>query len=339
MTSRAPTEPSAAVGDRLDPAQLDGLVDMDPEAFRAAAHAVVDLMADYLAGVEDYPVLPPIEPGSIRPQFPSAPPDRPEPLAAILADYRSIVEPNATHWQHPGFFAYFGSTASEPGILGEMLAAALGQNPMLWRTSPIGTELEGVVVDWLRQALGLPAVVRRAPDRHGLDVVADRAGGGARGGRRSTPRPAGWPGATDLGSAPGSTPRAEAHSLDREGVHDARASGGPGSVRIADRRALRLRVDALEAAIADDRAAGLRPIAIVATLGTTGSTSVDPVEAIADDRRSAKGLWLHVDAAYAGAVALDARARADRSPAGSGRTRSSSTRTSGCSRRSTHRSC
>ena len=105
----------------------------------------------------DRPVFPAIEPGSLRPLFPAAPPEQPEPLEAILADYAALVEPNATHWQHPGFLAYFATTASGPGILGEMLTAALGQNPMLWRTSPIGTELEDVVVDWLRQALGLPA--------------------------------------------------------------------------------------------------------------------------------------------------------------------------------------
>jgi aromatic-L-amino-acid/L-tryptophan decarboxylase len=119
---------------------------MDPEAFRAAAHEVVDAMADYLARVESYPVFPPIEPGSLAPLFPASAPEDPEPLAAILADYRQLIEPNATHWQHPGFMAYFSTTASSPGILGEMLTAALAQNPMLWRTSPIGTELEEVVV-------------------------------------------------------------------------------------------------------------------------------------------------------------------------------------------------
>jgi aromatic-L-amino-acid/L-tryptophan decarboxylase len=129
---------------------------MDPDAFRAAAHEVVDRIADYLRDIERYAVLPPIEPGSIAPQLPISAPDDPESLAAILADIDRLVLPNATHWQHPGFFAYFATSASGPGMLGEFLTAALGQNPMLWRTSPIGTELEGVVVGWLRQALGLP---------------------------------------------------------------------------------------------------------------------------------------------------------------------------------------
>ncbi len=134
----------------------DGLTDMDVAAFRAAAHQVVDRMADYLADVEAWPVFPDVEPGSIRPLFPASPPELPEPFDAILDDVDRLVVPNATHWQHPGFLAYFATTASGPGILGEMLTAALGQNAMLWRTSPIGTELEEVVVDWLRQALGLP---------------------------------------------------------------------------------------------------------------------------------------------------------------------------------------
>ncbi|HEV8402881.1 MAG TPA: pyridoxal-dependent decarboxylase, partial [Candidatus Limnocylindrales bacterium] len=131
------------------------LLDMDPASFRAAAHAVADVMADYLEGIETRPVFPAIEPGSLRPLFPASAPDAPESIEAILDDYARLIEPNATHWQHPGFLAYFATTASGPGILGEMLTAALGQNAMLWRTSPIGTELEEVVVGWLREALGL----------------------------------------------------------------------------------------------------------------------------------------------------------------------------------------
>ena len=116
----------------LDDAQVEGLLDMDPEAFRVAAHAVVDLMADYLASVERFSVFPNVEPGTIAPSFATSAPEDPEPIEGILADYGRLIEPNATHWQHPGFLAYFGTTASGPGILGEMLTAALGQNAMLW---------------------------------------------------------------------------------------------------------------------------------------------------------------------------------------------------------------
>src|SRR5476651_1224937 len=107
---------------------VPGLADLDPLTFRAAAHTVADLMADYLEGIEEFAVFPSIEPGSIRPRFPATPPESADSIAEILADYGSLVVPNATHWQHPGFLAYFGTTASGPGILGEMLTATLGQN-------------------------------------------------------------------------------------------------------------------------------------------------------------------------------------------------------------------
>ena len=140
----------------IDPEQSSGVGDMTPERFRLAGHAAVDVMADYLAAVRDFPVLPPVEPGSLRGLFPASPPAAPQPVAALLDDVVGLIEPNTTHWQHPGFLAYFSTTASGPGILAEMLVAALGANAMLWRTSPVATELEEVVVDWFRQAFGLP---------------------------------------------------------------------------------------------------------------------------------------------------------------------------------------
>src|SRR5438309_997504 len=129
----------------LTSAQTAGLTDMPAEEFRVAAHEVVDLIADYLANVEAFRVFPPVEPGSLRPLFPAAPPEEPEPLDAILRDVVDLIEPNVTHWQHPGFLAYFATSASGAGILGEFLTAALGANAMLWRTSPVATELEQVV--------------------------------------------------------------------------------------------------------------------------------------------------------------------------------------------------
>ena len=257
------------VPDSLGLDQLQGLGDMDPAAFRAAAHAVVDLMADYLEGVERYPVLPTVEPGSIRPLFPVAPPERPESLEAILADYRTLVEPNATHWQHPGFLAYFATTASGPGILGEMLTAALGQNPMLWRTSPIGTELEQVVVDWLRQALGLPAgfdglLTDTASTSSLIALAAAREAAGTDAAAR------GLGGRDDLGAVRVYA-SAEAHSsIDKACM--TLGLGRSGLRRIPTDDRYQLRVDALEAAIAEDLAAGVRPIAVVATIGTTSST-------------------------------------------------------------------
>jgi aromatic-L-amino-acid decarboxylase len=277
------------------------LLDMDPEAFRAAAHEVVDLMADYLATVESRSVFPAIEPGTLRPLFPAAAPEVPEPLDAILADYRTLIEPNATHWQHPGFLAYFGTTASGPGILGEMLTAAIGQNAMLWRTSPIATELEEVVVAWLRTALGLPesfdgvltdtastsTLTALAAAREAAGVDAAAQGLAAR---------------EDLGAGLRMYASAEAHSSIEKACMTL-GLGRASLVRIPVNDRFEMDPGALAASIKRDRAAGFRPIAVVATIGTTSATSVDPVAAVADIA-SAENLWLHVDAAYAGPIAL-----------------------------------
>ena len=304
MTDEAPESlrpgPRPDAFAELDPAQVAGLGDMDPERFRAAAHAVVDAMADYLAGVGERPVLPAIEPGSIRPQLPTVAPEDPEPLATILGDLDRLVLPNATHWQHPGFLAYFATTASAPGILGEMWTAALGQNPMLWRTSPIGTELEQVIVGWLRDALGFPEAfdglltdtaststliaLAAAREAAGLQAAQDGLAARARGRR------------------PVVYTSAEAHSSVEKACMTL-GLGGAALRRIPVDGEYRMRVDLLAAAVAKDRAAGEVPVAVVATIGTTSSTSVDPVAAIADVA-GAEDLWLHVDAAYAGAVAL-----------------------------------
>jgi aromatic-L-amino-acid decarboxylase len=290
----------------LDPQQLVGLADMDGESFRAAAHRVVDLMADYIDDVERHAVLPRIEPGTVSRQLPATPPEDPEPLDAILGDVLRLIEPNATGWQHPGFFAYFASTASGPGILGEMLTAALNQNPMLWRTSPAGTELEQVVVDWLRQALGLPAtfdglLTDTASTSSLIALAAARQAAGI-----------------DAAAA-GLAGRPEVPALRVYASEEAHSSiekacmtlglGRASLVRIPTNDRFELRSDALEAAIAADRAAGRQPVAIVATVGTTSSTSVDPVAAVADIA-AREGVWLHVDAAYAGAVAIDPGLRA-----------------------------
>ncbi|MBA2718842.1 MAG: amino acid decarboxylase [Chloroflexi bacterium] len=290
----------------LEAEQIVGREDMDPEAFRSAAHRVVDVMADYLASIERHAVLPPIAPGSVVAQLPPSPPEGPESLDAILADVVALIEPNSTAWQHPGFFAYFASTASGPGILGEMLTAALNQNPMLWRTSPSGTELEQVVVDWLRQALGLPEafdglLTDTASTSTLIALAAARQAAGI------DAAAAGIAGRPDVPAL-----RVYASQEAHSSVDKACMTLGLGRaavVKIPIDDFFALRADDLEVAIATDRAAGHRPIAIVATVGTTSSTSVDPVAAVADIAQR-EGLWLHVDAAYAGAVAIDLALRA-----------------------------
>ena len=142
---------------KTTPAQA-ALGDMESDEFRRAARGVADRVADYLDRLESFDVLPRIEPGEIRRQLGAQPPARPEPLETIFDDYARLIEPNITHWQHPGFLGYFPSVASGPGILGEWLATGLNSNVMFWRNAPASTELEEVVVDWLRQMLGLPPV-------------------------------------------------------------------------------------------------------------------------------------------------------------------------------------
>ena len=297
----------AAGRDRLDPAQVDGLTDVDAATFRAMLHEVADEMADYWAGIEARPVFPDVEPGSIAPLFPDEPPEEPVSMAAILDDLRGLVEPNATAWNHPGFMAYFPTSSSAAGIAGEMLMASLAQNLFLWRTSPIGTELETVVVSWLRQALGLPdgfdgffndtasigslIALAAARETAGLDA-ANRGLAG----RPEVARPRVYA-------------SAEAHSsIDKACM--TLGLGREALVHVPTDGDLRMRADALEDAIAADVAAGHHPIAIVATLGTTASTSIDPISGIASIAER-HGLWLHVDAAYAGVAAILAERRAE----------------------------
>jgi aromatic-L-amino-acid/L-tryptophan decarboxylase len=284
----------------LSDEQLTGLGDMSPEDFRSAAHTVVDLMADYLETVETRSVLPAIEPGTVRPLFPSAAPEDPEPLDAILDDYRTLVEPFTTGWQHPGFMAYFASSASGAGILGEMLVAALNQNPMLWRTSPVGTELEGVVVDWLRRGLGLPdgfdgLIADTASTSTLIALAAAREAAGLAAAAYGLAARDDLPGLRVYASA-------EAHSSIEKACMTL-GLGRASLVRIPVNERFELQAVALQEAIARDRAARRIPVAIVATVGTTSSTSVDPIGAIADVAEREQ-VWLHVDAAYAGVVAL-----------------------------------
>jgi aromatic-L-amino-acid/L-tryptophan decarboxylase len=284
----------------VDEQQLSGLGDMDPEAFRAAAHAAVDIMADYLAGVGDRPVMPAIEPGSLRPQFPTAAPEAPEPIGTILADYQRLIEPNITHWQHPRFLAYFSSAASGPGIIGEMLTAVLNSNVMLWRTSPAGTELEQVIVDWLRQALGLPGsfdglLTDTASTSSLLALAAAREAAGIEAAAKGLPGRPDVPKLRVYASA-------EAHSSIEKACMTI-GLGQAGLMKIPTNDRFELRLDSLEQAIAADKSVGIKPIAMVGTIGTTSTTSIDPIPGMAGIA-AREGIWLHVDAAYAGAVAL-----------------------------------
>jgi aromatic-L-amino-acid decarboxylase len=271
--------------------------DLPVAEFRAAMHRAADLAADYLDHVAAYPVLPKVAPGGVRAQLPPAPPERGEPLDTLLADYRRLIEPNVTHWNHPGFLAYFSITGSAPGILGETLAAALNVNHMLWKTGPAATELEETVTDWLRQMMDLPTgFVGHINDTASISSLLAIAA--AR--HRSLPDAR----SRGLSGLPPMTVYASEHahsSIDKACITLGLGHEALRKVPVDD--AFQLRPDLLARMIAEDRAAGRRPIAVVATEGTTSSTSVDPVPAVADIAER-EGLWLHVDAAYAGSAAV-----------------------------------
>jgi aromatic-L-amino-acid decarboxylase len=277
------------------------LGDLDIEEFRRHGHTVVDRIAEYLAEIESLPVLSRSEPGAVRRALPAAPPVEPEPLEEILADIDRVVVPGLTHWQSPGFMAYFGITGSAPGILGEMLTAAFNVNAMLWQTSPAATELEEVAVDWLRQLVGLPEPLFGCIN----DTASSSTLYALAAAREAIPgariRERGMAGRTDLPPLRYYTSEEAHSSVEKAGI--VLGTGREGCVRIATDADFRMDVDALSAAIAADRDAGRLPFAVVATAGTTSTTSVDPVAAIADVC-AAEGLWLHVDAAYAGAAAV-----------------------------------
>jgi aromatic-L-amino-acid decarboxylase len=272
---------------------------MDPDAFRRAGHEVVDWIADYLRDIERHPVVPDVRPGDIRRRLPATPPAGAEPMDRLFADFRELIVPGMTHWGHPGFFAYFPATTSPPSILAEMLTAGLGAQCMSWQTSPAATELEQVTMDWLRQMIGLPAAF--------TGVIQDTASTAtlvalltAR--ERATQFTTGV-----RGLAAGGPPLAVYASRERHSSVDkaVRIAGyGLEQLRLIDvDECYAMRADALRRAIEQDVRDGVRPACIVATLGTTGSTAIDPLPAIADIA-VAHGAWLHVDAAYAGSAAL-----------------------------------
>ncbi len=266
---------------------------MTPAEFRAAAHELVDWVADHLEGVRERPVTPAVEPGALRATLPPSPPADGEPFGALLADL-DLLRPGLVEWQHPRWFAYFPTGASYPSVLAEFASAALGQQGMLWATSPATTELEVHVLDWFVDLLGLPDAWRSSGPgggvlQHSASDATLTALVAAR--HRAAPDDAGR--AVVYASS-------QAHSSIEKGARVA-GYGHVRSLPVDD--LLALRPAALRAAIEEDRAAGLVPACVVACVGTTGTTAVDPVRAIGEVAMD-EGLWCHVDAAYAGAAML-----------------------------------
>ena len=283
----------------LPTAQFRG--DLPIHDFRRYAAQLVDWIAQYLAHPERYRVVPDVRPGEIAAQLPPAPPQNGESLADILADIERVILPGTTHWNHPGFFAYFSISSSIPGILGELLAAALDVNAMLWKTGPAATELEQVALDWLRQLMGLgPGWFGVINDTASISTLLALAAA-----REAKPqldiRARGMAGRTDL---PVLRVYCSAHahsSVDKAAI--TLGFGHENVVKIDVDDAFRMRVDLLERAMAEDRGRGMLPLCVVATVGTTSTTSIDPVGEIAELCR-AEDVWLHVDGAYGGVAAV-----------------------------------
>jgi aromatic-L-amino-acid decarboxylase len=268
---------------------------MDANEFRRHAHALVDWIADYRERMGSLPVMSRSEPGAIRARFPAAPPLEGGKVGEALASLDTSVLPGVTHWNHPAFFAYFPSNTSLASVLGDLAAAGLGVQGMSWQTSPAATELEQVVMDWIRQMIGLPAtftgVVQDTASVSTLTALLCA--------RERTSRFSQNGKGLQAGDAPMTVYASEqAHSS----VEKAALLAGFGKAHLrllGTDRDHALRTDLLARALEEDRAHGLRPCAIVAATGTTGTTALDPVGEMAA-LAERHGAWLHVDAALAG---------------------------------------
>ena len=286
------------------PQHLNGIApasgDMRAEEFRHFGHELIDWISDYFDRIEDLPVLAQIAPGDLKSQIPAAPPETGEPMAQIIADVDRLIVPALTHWSHPSFFAYFATSTSAPGIFGELLSAAFDNKAMLWRTSPASTELEEVTLDWLRQMMGLD------PGYSGIiydtaSVSSMHAIAAAREGVELRIREEGMSGRKDLPLLRVYVSE-HSHSSIEKGVITL-GLGQRGLRKIPAGSEFRMDVKALAEAIEEDKREGIVPFCVVATVGTTSTSSIDPVREIVPICEK-HTMWLHVDAAYAGSAAV-----------------------------------
>src|SRR5947207_848652 len=276
------------------------LGDMSADEFRRYGHEIIDWIANYFEHIEDLPVLAQMEPGDLKAQLPSSPPEQGESMQAILADIDRLIVPALTHWSHPSFFAYFATSTSAPGIFGELLSAAFDVKSMLWRTSPASTELEEVALDWLRQMMGLDAgmsgFIYDTASVSSMHAIA-----AAREGVELRIREEGMSGRKDL-------PLLRVYAS--EHAHSSIDKGiitlglGQRSLRkIPVDKDFRMDPRALIDTIDEDKRNGVLPFCVVATVGTTSTSSIDPIPAIVEICEQHK-IWLHVDAAYGGSAAI-----------------------------------
>ncbi len=270
---------------------MSEVVHMTPDEFRRHGYAVIDWIARYMEAVEDAPVTAAVDPGEIRRRLPAEAPEEPESFDMVLADLDDIVMPGIAHWQSPNWFAFFPANASPPAILGELAAAGLGVQGMLWSTSPACTELESAVLDWIVDLMGLPGAWKTTSAGGG--VIQMSASDSTHTALAVARHQAGL-----LCDRLVAYTSSHAHSSIEKGARVA-GYGHVRSIDVDDRFAMK--PADLQAAIAADRVAGLFPAFVCSTVGTTGTTAVDPVREIAGIARS-EGLWHHVDAAYAGSA-------------------------------------
>jgi len=271
-------------------------MEMDKETFRRFGYKFVDWVTDYFSQLEAYPVCSRVKPGEIRDKLPSEPPIRGESMDKIFQDFKEVILPGITHWQHPSWFAYFPAANSPPSILAELLTAGIGAQCMIWQTSPVAAELEEHVLEWLRQMLGLPegmaGVIQDTASTATLVALLTAR-------EKATNFEANQKGLRKPLVVYASE---ETHSSIEKGVKIA-AYGKENLRYISTDDSFAMIPSALEEAVEKDKKRGLQPACVVATLGTTSSTAVDPLGPIGEICQRHK-LWLHVDAAFAGTAAL-----------------------------------
>src|ERR1043165_521154 len=276
------------------------LGDMPAEEFRRRGHELIDWIANYFEHIDQLRVLAQIEPGDLKSQPPTSPPEQGESMEAILADVDRLIVPALTHWSHPSFFAYFATSTSAPGIFGELLSAAFDVKSMLWRTSPASTELEEVTLDWLRQMLdldaGMSGFIYDTASVSSMHAIA-----AAREGVELRIREEGMSGRTDLPLLRVYASE-QAHSSIDKGIITL-GLGQKSLRKIATDSDFRMDTNALAEAIDEDKRNGILPFCVVATVGTTSTSSIDPVTEIVKICEP-HAMWLHVDAAYGGSAAI-----------------------------------
>ncbi|MBE0538201.1 MAG: amino acid decarboxylase [Ignavibacterium sp.] len=279
---------------------MQNLNDMPSEEFKKNGYKLVDWIADYLTSIEKYPPLSQVSPGDILKRIPQTPPQNGEAIENVLADVDKILMDGITHWNHPGFMAYFNSTSSGPGILAELLSAGLGVNGMLWKTSPAFTEVEKSMMNWFRQMVGLPenywGIIYDTASTSSMHAIAS-----AREQLDLGFREKGMAGRSDVPKLILYCSEHAHNSIDKGGLTLGIGLDGIRKISVNDR--FEMIPQKLDEAIKSDIAKGLKPFCVVATVGTTSTTSVDPVEAIADIAEK-YNLWLHIDSAYAGVTAM-----------------------------------